>query len=239
MGCLLRITPAVERPACRPLHDERVLATKLDRARPVVLRQIGLPLPVVWVTRPREGTRQRRLPGRPGGHRRSPARWPRPPPAPWAVPCPAGTCASGKRRPAAAAWRGGRDLRRRGRRGARIPGPGGADGPAVRAGPVHRRRHVPQRRPGPAAPGRASRTPRANRQPGQDPRLPHRTRRDPCRPAGGPRRPSGRRRPPTTTRRTRPPPGSTRKWRCPRAATPPRSANGPRTSSPSTGSPPR
>jgi hypothetical protein len=161
MGCLLRITPAVERPPCRPLHDERVLATKFDRARPVVLRQIGLPLPVVWVTRPREGTRQRRLPGRPGGHRRSPARWPRPPPAPWAVPCPAGTCASGKRRPAAAAWRGGRDLRRRGRRGARIPGPGGADGPAVRAGPVHRRRHVPQRRPGPAAPGRASRTPRA------------------------------------------------------------------------------
>ncbi|MDH6228214.1 amino acid adenylation domain-containing protein/non-ribosomal peptide synthase protein (TIGR01720 family) [Streptomyces sp. MJP52] len=52
-----------------------------------------------------------------------------------------------------------------------------------------RRPRVPHRRPRPAAPRRHGRVPRPRRRPGEDPRLPRRTRRG----GGGPRRPPGRR----------------------------------------------
>ena len=82
---------------------------------------------------------------------------------------------------AAGAGRGcGRALHRRGGAGARLSGPAGADGGAVRRRPVRAggQPDVPHRRPGALARRRGARVPGPRRRPGEDPRLPHRAGRD-------------------------------------------------------------
>ena len=67
------------------------------------------------------------------------------------------------------------------RRGARLSEPAGADRRALRRRSVRRggrRAPVPDRRPGALAAGRHARVPGPHRPPGEDPRLPHRARRD-------------------------------------------------------------
>ncbi len=74
-----------------------------------------------------------------------------------------------------------RDVRRRRRRGARLPQPARADGRALRRRPVRPRRAARLYRTGDLArqlPGRRPRVPRPHRPPGEDPRLPHRAGRD-------------------------------------------------------------
>ena len=79
----------------------------------------------------------------------------------------------------------------------RLPQPAGADGRAVRPGPVlagRRRPAVPDRRPGPVHAGRQHRVPGPERLPGQDQGLPRGARRDRGGPGGDPGHPPGRRR---------------------------------------------
>ena len=109
-----------------------------------------------------------------------------------------------------------RALHRRRRRGARLPGPAGPDGRAVRARPVRAPRGaaLPDRRPRPLAARRDAGIPRPRRRPGEGPRPPRRAGRgrggagtSPGRARGGRRRPRGHPRRPTTRRLRRDRPG--------------------------------